>query len=82
MAYWRQSRSDGLYDMSRSVTRRPDGAPDRFVGGQVEVLVEYQATKAWAVSASGSVFLPGDFIRRTGPSQTTLMVGLETSLKF
>lgn len=82
MAYWRQSRADGVYEVSGSLLRAPNGARGRFIGRQAEVVVTWQATPEWSLAGSLSAFAPGVYIRQTGASRPTYMLGLESSFRF
>jgi len=82
MAYWRYSRADGIYDVPGGLVRAPGAATARFIGKQVEALLDWQATPELDLSASLSAFQPGAFIRQTGPARTIRMVGLEANFRF
>jgi hypothetical protein len=82
MAYWRYSVADGVYDVPGNLIRAPGGSSARFIGKQVEALVDWQATPELDLSASLSAFDPGAFIRETGPAKTIRMVGLEADFRF
>lgn len=82
MAYWRYATADGVYDVPGGLIRAPGDATARFIGKQVEALVDWQATPQLDLTASLSAFAPGAFIRQTGPAKTIRMVGLEASFRF
>lgn len=82
MAYWRFSRRDGIYDIPGNLIRPAAQARGRFIGGEAEAAVDWQATPELELSASASAFAPGTFIKQTGPARTILMMGLEANFRF
>jgi hypothetical protein len=82
MAYWRFSRNDGVYDIPGNLIRPAGDAAGRFIGGEAEAVLDWQATSELELSASASAFAPGDFIEQTGPARTILMLGLEANFRF
>jgi hypothetical protein len=82
MAYWRFSRSDGVYDIPGNLVRPAGTANARFIGSEAEVAIAWQTTPELELSASLSAFAPGDFIRQTGPARTIVMLGLEANFRF
>lgn len=82
VAYWRFSRGDGLYDVPGQLIRAAGGASARHIGNQAELSLGWQATPILTLSASASVFQPGDFIRQTGTARPIRMIGAETMLRF
>lgn len=82
MAYWRQSASDGVYDIPGKLIRAANGSTARFIGKEAEATIAWQAVPEWELSASLSAFTPGAFIRETGPARTITMLGLESNFRF
>lgn len=82
MAYWRFSKSDGIYDIPGNLLRAPGSAASGFIGNQVEGALAWQATPDLELSTSLSLFTPGSFIRQTGPSRAIGMLGLEANFRF
>ncbi|MET0374598.1 MAG: alginate export family protein [Rhizorhabdus sp.] len=82
MAYWRFSRHDGIYDIPGNLIRDGDDAWARFIGSEVEAVLDWQATPELELSTSLSAFGPGAFIRQTGPARTIVMLGLEANFRF
>jgi hypothetical protein len=81
IAYWRASRRDGVYDVPGQLLRSVD-ARARFIGMQTEAVFGWQVSEALSAGFSASLFLPGDFIRQTGPAHAIGMVGSEVMLRF
>ena len=82
VAYWRQSRADGIYGLPGNLLRAPGAARSRFVGTQAEFLIGWKASRMLSLSASASTFVPGAFIRETGPARTILMIAFEARVRF
>jgi len=82
MAYWRYATEDGVYDIPGNLLRGPGDSKARFIGKEAEVTLAWQATAELELSTSFSIFMPGDFIRETGPAETIRMIGLESNFRF
>jgi hypothetical protein len=76
VAYWRHRRGDGVYSVPGNLLRPGDERAPRHIGNQAEAVLAWQAGP-FSLSASYSVFVPGGFIRATGPSRAIHMLGLE-----
>ena len=82
MAYWRESRGDGIYDTPGHLLRSGSVSQSRFIGKEVETGVEWQATPELTLSVSAGIFQPGSFVRETGPGRPIRMLGLESNFRF
>lgn len=82
VAYWRESRGDGIYGMGGNLLREPDDSTSRFIGREMEVAIGWQASEIVSLSASAATFIPGSFIRETGPARLIRMVAFETRVRF
>ncbi len=80
--YWRQSTGDGIYDNGGNLIRGDLGSRARFIGTQVEVVLEYEYSRNLRALVSYSQFRPGRYIKDTGPSQTVHFVGTELEFRF
>ena len=81
--YWRESVDDAIYPVGGMNPVRLDGGSDaRYIGTQVELLLEYQLDRHFSASASYSIFTAGEFIRETGADQTIKLLILETKYRF
>lgn len=76
VAYWRQRRGDGVYGVPGNLLRPGDAAAPRHIGNQGEAVLGWQRGPL-PLSASYSIFVPGGFIRATGPARTIHMLALE-----
>jgi len=82
MAYWRQSRGDGVYDIPGNLIRAAGQSRARFIGKQVEATLAWQATPELELSSSLSAFEAVGFIRETGSARTIGLLGVEANFRF
>jgi hypothetical protein len=80
--FWRESRSDGVYDVPGQLLRSAGTSRARHIGDQFEISATWQASDILSLSGSLSAFRPGSFIRETGSAATIRMAGAEAMLKF
>jgi hypothetical protein len=78
--YWRESLGDG--GSGGDLVRPSDDSRSRYIGTQADVILGWQPVPWFSAALSYSVFVPGQFIRDTGPSKTAHFVGVEAMLKF
>lgn len=74
--FWRQSLGDGLYMPSTALQVPGAGNPERYVGSQGAVLVEWQITRHAGLGATWSHFFAGPFLRSAGFSDDVDFVGI------
>lgn len=82
VAYWRESRNDGIYSLPGLLVRSGKESDARFIGKQIELAASWQATPQMNLTASLSAFDPGPFIRDTGPARTIKMAGAQATFRF
>lgn len=82
VAYWRESTGDGIYSIPGFLVRSGRGSDARFVGKQAEVAPSWQATPELNLSTSFSAFVPGGFIRDTGPARTIRSAAAAVNFRF
>ena len=80
--YWRQSTGDGIYDNGGNLIRGDLGSKARYIGTQVEVVLEYEYSRNLGFLVSYSQFRAGRYIKDTGPSKTVHFVGTELEFRF
>ncbi|WP_445504080.1 alginate export family protein [Microvirga sp. G4-2] len=80
--YWRESLGDGIYDNGGGLVRPSDDSRARYIGTQADVVLGWEPTRWFSAELAYSVFVPGQFIKDTGPSKTAHFAGFETVLKF
>lgn len=82
IAYWRQSQTDGIYDLPGNLLYAPETVRTRFIGQQAELLVGWDASPTLSLSASASTFAPGRLIRETASARPIRMIAFETRARF
>jgi hypothetical protein len=82
MAYWRQSRGDGVYDIPGHRLHAASAGQARFLGKQAEAVMTWQATRELALTASASRFVPGGFLVQAGATQPIDLVAGEALFRF
>jgi hypothetical protein len=82
VAYWRESRRDGVYNMPGQLIRSGQASRAAFVGAQAEAVLSWQPDPALSMAVSYSIMEPGEFIEESGPSRTIHMIGLETRIRL
>lgn len=82
VAYWRESKRDGIYAIPGLLVRSGKDSDARFIGKQIELASSWQATPELNLTVSLSAFDPGAFIRDTGPARTIKMAGGQATFRF
>lgn len=80
--YWRHKTADGVYDPGIRILRRPGSSDARRVGTQVDLALGWRPDRTVSAEIFYSVFEPGPFVRETGISRTTRLIGAEVTFKF
>ena len=85
--YWRYSTHDAVYGLCGNIVRASDSGPGatsnaRFIGTQLEFVAEWNPAREFAFLISYSQFVPGSFIRDTGPSETIYFFAVEAVFQF
>lgn len=66
--FWRLQTQDGIYAPSGGLLRSAQGSDARFVGTELSLNATWDISSRSVLTAIYSRFLPGRFIRETGPS--------------
>jgi hypothetical protein len=66
--FWRQNASDALYNAGGAPIRPAGGSDERFVGSEIDLLLNWQVDRHTLIYIGYSHFFPGDFLSDTGPS--------------
>ncbi len=74
--FWRESLADGLYSANTAPQVPSVGNPQRYIGSQGAVLVQWQATRHTALNATYSHFFTGPFFGFAGLRSDVDFVGL------
>lgn len=69
-AFFRSSNDDGLYAPPRFQTRPADGISDNHIGNTVGLFVKYTYTQNISFDIRSSYFIAGDFVERSGTSES------------
>ncbi|MBC8065093.1 MAG: alginate export family protein [Chlorobia bacterium] len=72
--FWRQSTRDGVYGIGGRLIREGLKSRARSVGSQGNVGVRWSVDPHLTLSFNVSAFLPGRFLKETGPGKTVLFV--------
>lgn len=81
--YWRYSTNDAVYGVGGNIVRASTESSDaRFIGTQLEVVVEWNPIRELGFLVSYSQFSPGTFIKESGPSETIHFVAVEATIQF
>ena len=80
--YWRESREDGVYDVPGHLIRPSGGSRARFVGTQLEAVLDWQVDANLDLLVSYSRMSAGRFVRETGPGEAIRQAGLEATWRF
>lgn len=80
--YWRHKTTDGIYDPGVNIVRRPGTSQSRWVGTQADLGLGWRPDRTISAEIFYSVFEPGSFVRQTGTSKTTRLIGAEFMFKF
>jgi hypothetical protein len=67
--FWRQSTDDAVYGVQGQIQRADGGSDERFVGSEVDLLLNWQVDRHLAAYLGYSHFFAGDFIEDTGPGE-------------
>lgn len=67
--FWRESTEDGIYGPAVNLIQSGKTNDARYVGNQVEVLLEWRFDRHLTFSADYAHFITGDFLRETTPGK-------------
>ncbi|UPG92788.1 alginate export family protein [Luteibacter aegosomatissinici] len=82
VGYWRESTADGIYAIPGFLVRSGRQSSARFIGKELEAAASWQVTPELNLASSLSAFVPGQFVRDTGPAHTITMVGFQAMYRF
>lgn len=77
--FWRASLEDGLYLPSTQLQVAGAGNPERHLGSQGAILVQWQATRHASIGGTYSHFFAGPFFRHAGLVRDVVFVALWVS---
>lgn len=67
--FFRASPNDAVYNAAGAVLRAGPPSAGRFVGSELDVLINYKFNRHLTVQLGYSHFFPGEFLRATGAAQ-------------
>lgn len=79
--FWRLRSTDGLYSPGSFPLRSPVGS-DSFVGHEMGVEVSFAWSAFVQIDFSGGHFVPGKFLRASGPAEPITYVRLQWNLEI
>ncbi len=80
--FWRQSLEDAVYTPNGSILRAADDSDARYVGTEFSLSSEWRANRHTTLTAIYSHFVPGAFIRETGPSKEISYLELTVKIQL
>ncbi|WP_298539194.1 alginate export family protein [uncultured Aquimarina sp.] len=80
--FYRTSENDGLYTPPRFQLRTADGISEKHIGDVVGLQIQYNMNRNITFDLKSNYFIPGDFIKRSGSSETYFYIAPTMSLKF
>ena len=67
--FWRESLDDAVYNAAGGVQRAASGSDERSIGGELDLLLNWQFDRHTAGYVGYSRFFAGEFIQDTGPAK-------------
>ena len=63
--FWRESARDGIYGPSVNLIQTGQTSSARYVGNQIEALLEWRLSRRLTLTADYAHFFAGDFLKQT-----------------
>ena len=67
--FWRESVRDGIYGPAMNLIQTGQTSRARYVGNQIEALLEWQPNRRLTLTADYAHFFAGDFLKETTPGK-------------
>jgi len=80
--YWRQNTHDGIYDNGGNLLRSDGSTSARYIGTQMELVVNYHPFRTLEFEMAVSRLAAGDYIKATGQSDDAYFVSMEIKFVF
>ncbi len=80
--YWRDSLRDGIYDVPGNLSRTGGLSNARFIGSALQMNVEYDINRHFALSGFYARFFAGRFLEETPPGRSVNYVSAYITYKF
>jgi hypothetical protein len=81
-AFWRESTSDGVYNVPGFLLRPGAGNAGRYVGTQVEPYVTWDVDHHCSLNATAAYFWVGDFFGQSQPGSDVTFAAMWANYKF
>ncbi|MCW5559086.1 MAG: alginate export family protein, partial [Verrucomicrobiae bacterium] len=65
--FWRQTAGDGLYSNALRLVRAGDQTDARYIGSQVQAMLQWNISKHFAATVVYAHFFAGEFLKETPP---------------
>jgi len=67
--FWRESEHDGIYGPAVNLIQSGQTSSARYVGNQIEALLEWRLNRRLSLTADYAHFFAGDFLKETTPGK-------------
>jgi hypothetical protein len=67
--FWRESTHDGIYGPAVNLIQSGQTSDARYVGNQVEAMLEWRVNRHFTLTADYAHFFAGDFLKETTPGK-------------
>jgi len=67
--FWRESTQDGIYGPGVNLVQSGQTSDARYVGNQVEIMLEWRLNRHFTLTADYAHFFAGTFLKQTTPGQ-------------
>jgi Alginate export len=80
--FWRESKQDGIYGPAVNLIQSGQTSNARYVGNQVEAMLEWRLGRHTTLSADYAHFFTGDFLKQTTPGRDVDYVSTWVTFRF
>jgi hypothetical protein len=80
--FWRESTQDGIYGPGVNLVQSGQTSDARYVGNQVEMMLEWRLNRHFTLTADYAHFFAGTFLKQTTPGQDVDYASAWVTLRF
>lgn len=80
--FWRESTHDGIYGPAVNLIQSGQTSNARYVGNQVEAMLEWRLDRHFTLSADYAHFFTGEFLKQTTPGKDVNYVSTWVTFRF
>jgi hypothetical protein len=80
--FWRESDSDGIYGNAVNLVRSGSGSDARYVGNQIQMLIEWEVNRHFTFNTAYAHFFAGKFLKETRPGKDVDYASVWVTFKF